>query len=102
MRGRQLNENFHLEFWREAGIEITNAYLYYESKSTGLGEKFFEDLDDCLRRLADNPEQFPRKNKTYREALLTKFPFLVIYEVIQDLVVIYSIFNTWQDPERKP
>jgi plasmid stabilization system protein ParE len=85
----------------EANIEIIEAFLYYEEKRTGLGEEFLEHLDTYFERIITNPKHFPQKRKPYREAFIKRFPFLVIYEIANDKVIIYSVFNTWQNPEKK-
>lgn len=93
--------NYTLEIKREANIEAIEAYLYYEQKRFGLGEEFLEHLDIYFNRIVTNPEHFPQKRKPYREAFIKRFPFLIIYEIEKDKVIVYSIFNTWQNPEKK-
>ncbi|MDI1256719.1 MAG: hypothetical protein PSV16_11525 [Flavobacterium sp.] len=41
------------------------------------------------------------KNPPYRQTLLRKFPYLIIYELVEETVFIYKVFNTHQDPEKK-
>ncbi|WP_257984540.1 hypothetical protein [Psychroflexus sp. MES1-P1E] len=48
-----------------------------------------------------NPKHFPQKRKPYREAFIKCFPFLLIYEITKGKVIVYSVFNTWQNPEKK-
>ncbi|MCF6295513.1 MAG: type II toxin-antitoxin system RelE/ParE family toxin [Flavobacteriaceae bacterium] len=90
-----------LEVKDEANLEIVVAYLYYEEKRRGLGEEFLEHLDTYFDRITTNPKHFPQKRKPYREAFIKRFPFLVIYEIIKGKIIIYSVFNTWQNPEKK-
>jgi len=90
-----------LEIKHEANLEIIKAYLYYEEKRTGLGEEFLEHLDVYFDRITTNPKHFPKKRKPYREAFIKRFPFLVIYEVSKNKVIVYSVFNTWQNPDKK-
>lgn len=90
-----------LEVKDEANLEIIEAYLYYEEKRTGLGEEFLEHLDTYFDRITANPKHFPQKRKPYREAFIKRFPFLIIYEIEKKKVVVYSVFNTWQNPEKK-
>lgn len=85
----------------EANIDIIEAYLYYEEKRIGLGEEFLEHLDTYFDRIITNPEHFPKKRKPYREAFLKRFPFLIIYEITKEKVIVYSVFNTWQNPKKK-
>ena len=93
--------NYKLEIKREANIEAIEAYVYYEEKRIGLGEEFLEHLDIYFNRIIANPEHFPQKRKPYREAYVKRFPFLIIYGIEKDKVIVYSIFNTWQNPEKK-
>jgi len=90
-----------LEIKDEANLEIIEAYLYYEEKRTGLGEEFLEHLESYFDRIKNNPKHFPQKRNPYREAFIKRFPFLIIYEIKKDIVIVYSVFNTWQNPQKK-
>jgi len=90
-----------LELKEYAKIEIIEAYFYYEEKRTGLGEEFLEHLDTYFERIVANPKHFPQKRKPYREAFIKRFPFLIIYEIEKNKIIIYSVFNTWQNPDKK-
>ena len=90
-----------LEITAHANLEIIEAYLYYEEKRLGLGEEFLEHLNVYFDRIITNPKHFPQKRKPYREAFIKRFPYLIIYEITNRKVIVYSIFNTWQNPENK-
>ncbi len=92
---------YTIEVKDEANLEIIEAYLYYEEKRIGLGEEFLEHLDVYFDRIIANPKHFPQKRKPYREAFIKRFPFLIIYETTKGKVIVYSVFNTWQSPEKK-
>lgn len=93
--------SYILEIKHEANLEIVQAYLYYEEKRLGLGEEFLEHLDTYFERITANPTHFPQKRKPYREAFIKRFPFIIIYEMIKDKVIVYSLFNTCQDLNKK-
>ncbi|QBO59656.1 type II toxin-antitoxin system RelE/ParE family toxin [Chryseobacterium salivictor] len=93
---------YELEIVEEADLEIIDAYLYYESKKFGLGEKFLKELDQYFERICESPKHFEGKYKSYREAYIRKFPYLIIFEIEEQKVVVYSVFNTPQNPEKKP
>lgn len=90
-----------LEIKDEANLEIIEAYLYYKEKRLRLGEEFLEHLDIYFKRITTYPQHFPKKRKPYREAFLKRFPFLIIYEIRAEKIIVYSVFNTWQNPEKK-
>jgi hypothetical protein len=94
--------NHSLEIQPEAEVEIDDAYLYYEDKRIGLGKEFLDHLDHYLQIICEYPKHFPVKNKKFREAYLIRFPYLVIYEIEKNKVVVYSVFNTPQNPKKKP
>ncbi len=35
-----------------------------------------------------------------RQAVINKFPFVVIYEIEGRNIVVYAVFNTYQNPEK--
>jgi len=88
------------EFAKEESIE---AFLWYESKKEGLGEEFFEELNQLYAYIVENPNLFPVKRKgIYHEAVVKRFPFVVIYAVDESIVRVLSVFKTPQDPTKKP
>lgn len=86
----------------EAHREINEAYFYYESKSKGLGDRFLEQLQIYIERIQHYPEHYQLKKQFYREAFIAKFPYVIIYEINGYDIIVYSVFNTWQSPKRKP
>lgn len=92
---------YQFEIKEEANFEIIEAYRYYEAKQIGLGEQFLSHLDIYFERIKDNPQHFPQKRKPYREAFIKRFPFLVVYEITKTTIIVYSVFNTWQNPTKK-
>jgi plasmid stabilization system protein ParE len=93
---------YELIIKEEANLEIIESYLYYESKSIGLGDKFLNQLELYFDRIQKNPKHYQIKTKSFREAYIKKFPFLIIYEIIKKQVVIYAVFHTHRNPETKP
>jgi len=93
-----------LIFIKEAKNEIQNIYDYYEAQQKKLGQRFKSYLDEYFITLKNHPESFAIKKYPFREIPLQKFPFVIIYEFIKekDLIIIYAIFNTRQNPTKKP
>ena len=86
----------------EAELEIIEAVKYYESKQIGLGKRFLSHLKIYLKRIQTYPEHFYIKRNPYREAVLKKFPYLIIFELSENKVIVFSVFNTYQNPIKKP
>ncbi|MGD1320551.1 type II toxin-antitoxin system RelE/ParE family toxin [Chryseobacterium sp. 2R14A] len=85
-----------------AQIDLAEAIEYYQSKRKGLGNKFLKCIHKFFDRIAKNPLHYSLKNNNFREAYIQKFPYVIIYEVIENEIVVFSVFNTHQNPERKP
>ena len=85
-----------------ATAEALEAFDYYESLPTKRGERFFEELDACYERILVHPTSFSYSNKPFREMKMPHFPYVIIYQVIDEDVIVYSVFNTNQNPSRKP
>lgn len=93
---------YELEIQQEASLEILEAYIYYENTQTGLGERFMQQVETYFIKIQNNPKHFQVKGKHYREAYISKFPYLIIFDIADDKIIILSVFNTHQNPERKP
>ncbi|SIT26815.1 type II toxin-antitoxin system RelE/ParE family toxin [Chryseobacterium gambrini] len=92
---------YELIIQEEASLEILEAYIYYENAQKGLGEKFMKQLNKYFVRIQDHPKHFEIK-KNYREAFVQKFPYLIIFDIIDNKIIILSVFNTHQNPTKKP
>lgn len=92
---------YKLEIREEAYSDIDQSFAYYEKRQRGLGEKFLGDLDLSLQYVIKAPENFLLKRNQYREVVLRKFPYVVTYKIERDKIIIFSVFNTHQDPSKK-
>ena len=92
---------YELIIRHEAEIEIIEAVVYYEKQQTGLGKRFLTHLQTYFDRIQTYPKHFYIKRNPYREAVIKKFPYLIIYELIENKVIVYSVFNTYQNPNKK-
>jgi ParE toxin of type II toxin-antitoxin system, parDE len=90
---------------QEAHQGTIDAYNYYEEKLTGLGERFLEALQQRYKELSANPTFYSYIDedplKVLRDVKLEKFPFVVVYEIIETQVVIYAVHNTYKHPGNK-
>jgi hypothetical protein len=97
------NMAFKLTILRLAEIEINESIDFYEGRRVGLGKHFLIYLKGYFEILKTRPELFAiKKPPYYRELPLKKFPFVVIYEIYQNEVIIHSIFHTSKNPTKKP
>lgn len=94
---------FKIKILPLAENEIDETIEFYESRSKGLGKQFLSYLKAYLQVLKTHPELFEiKKEPGYRELTLVKFPFVIIYEIIGNEVIVYSVFHTSRNPKKKP
>ena len=88
----------------QAYAEAVDAADRYESELVGLGDRFTDTVIASLRQI----EQFPRRfaklesfqvDAEIRRVLLSKFPYLVIYEVFPDMVHVLAIAHSSRRPD---
>ncbi|MDT0645553.1 type II toxin-antitoxin system RelE/ParE family toxin [Zunongwangia sp. F260] len=93
---------FKILITTEAKVDIAEGVEWYEDKSAGLGEKFLQDLDLQLNYISRFPEHFQTRDTGFREIGLDKFPYVIVYVFKSNNVIILAVFNTYQDPTKKP
>ena len=84
----------------QANTEVSNAYNYYESKQIGLGEYFLSDFSNTINAIKLSPNGFVKFHQ-YRQVRFSVFPFVIVYEVVENQLVVYAVFETHQDPRKK-
>lgn len=85
----------------QAVSEIEESCLYYNNQSPGLGFKFEEDVFQLLEIIKNNPLLFPIKFEYMHEALLGRFPYIIVYEVVGKKIIIIAVFHTKRHPDKK-
>jgi hypothetical protein len=94
---------YQLVIREEAHLDANEAYNYYEEKSTGLGERFLQELIQRYNEITAHPEYygFIDEQKIIRDVKLRHFPYLIVYEINGDKVIVYSVFNGYKNPDKK-
>jgi plasmid stabilization system protein ParE len=94
-------EPYIIVFQPGAAGDIDDAYHWYEEQQAGLGELFLKELVTYYKKLEQNPEIFSKATKRYRQAILDRFPYVIIYEITKNEIHIYSVFHTSRSPREK-
>jgi toxin ParE1/3/4 len=92
---------YNLEIRPLATLEILEAYEWYEQQQEGLGYRFLDSLEEFFFTLQNNPATFSYYEKPVREGLIKKFPYLVVFEIFDSIVVVYSVFMAKRNPDSK-
>ena len=83
--------------------ELQDSYQWYEDRLEGLGSCFVGIIDKTIEFILLNPEGYSEKSPPYREIVLEKFPYVLIYEFEKAKHIIYvlHVFHTRRNPRLK-
>ncbi len=93
---------YNILVFPRAEKEISQAVFWYESQQKHVGRKLIKSINDSFLRIRKNPYLFPISKINFRKVPLDGFPYLIIYQVVDNQILIQSLFNTYQDPVKKP
>ena len=93
---------YKLKLRDDANEDIISGYKWYEEKSVGLGNRFIDEVEEMLDYIQRYPEHYQVKYSNYREGVFKIFPYVITYEIIDDLVLVFAVFPTRDDPNKKP
>ncbi|MFV8375304.1 type II toxin-antitoxin system RelE/ParE family toxin [Flavobacterium sp. LB1P71] len=91
----------NLKFTFRANIDTIVAYEFYESRRKNLGERFLDELENCYKSIVLNYTTYKVVHKKYRQAVVKKFPFVVLYSVDEKDIIITAVFSTNKNPSKK-
>ena len=90
----------------EAYRELDEAERYIESRRTGYGFKFREEVAACLRFIVDRPTGHAVRRAGFRYGIVRRFPYRVIYKVDGEVIFVAAIYHGKRKPygwrSRKP
>jgi hypothetical protein len=88
---------------KEAEEELTGAMLYYEGCREGLGAEFLALATEVILSIGDQPLRYPiyegkSLKREFRRARITRFPYIVVYEVRDEETLIVAVAHTSREP----
>ncbi len=85
-------------FLPQAQQELTDAVNFYEKQLNGLGKLFSKEIFQTIDLISLYPQGWQRITKHTRKCPLRKFPYMVLYGIIDDVIVISSIAHQHRHP----
>jgi toxin ParE1/3/4 len=84
-------------------FDIQDAINYYDDIKIGLGEVFYDIVNEYIDAIAINPF-YQIKYKDYRALPISKFPYIIFFYLDENIETAYiiSVFNTNQNPDKYP
>ena len=82
----------------EAKAEFDAAADWYEQQRRGLGARFIAEIRAVLQRIAANPKLHSTVYKDVRKAVVTRFPYVVLYREEPGFILVIAVFHAARDP----
>lgn len=96
-----MRKKHKLIYTSQSHKSILSTFDYYESAQKDLGDYFLSSLEECIVSIDAYPEIYKLIYKTYRQAKIKRFPYVVIFRLNEDEIIIENVFNTYQNPIKK-
>lgn len=80
---------------------LQNSYFFYESQRSDLSARFFQDWEYTLAQIAQSPYSYQIKQKQFRSIVFETFPFLIIYKIYKEEVVVHHVIHAQRKPARR-
>lgn len=89
----------YIDFHELAEKELLDSRDFYDDLVPNLGKKFILEVEHIVNRIKSNPLAFPIYIKNYRKAILRKFPYSVIYRIVDNKIYILAVAHQKRRPK---
>ncbi len=83
----------------EAEAELVEAVEFYETRSSGLGNRFLREFETAIAEIQGSPNRWPVVESDLRCDTLGRFPFGVYYRAGDDELRILVITHHSRHPD---
>ena len=88
-------------FTSRANNDVLTAFDYYESAQKDLGSYFLDSLENTIISIESNPDIYKFVHKSFQQAKIKRFPYVIVFECSNTEIIILTVFNTYQNPIKK-
>lgn len=85
-------------FHRLASDDLAEAVGFYEKERSGLGLELAEEVERTLSLLRAFPEAAPRVRGEFRRAVVSRFPYSLIYRIAGDVLRVVAVAHHKREP----
>ena len=91
--------SYKLKLEKDAILDIQEAFRWYEEQKEDLGYHFLGELETCYQKICEYPEYYSAINSWLRRIKVSRFPYVVIYEIEEEFVIINAIRHMARRPK---
>lgn len=86
-------------FHPEAKEELFESINYFEGCHSGLGLEFSKEVFSTIQRIIHFPSAWSKFSDNTRRCLTNRFPYGVIYQIIEEEVTIIAVMQLNREPD---
>jgi hypothetical protein len=90
--------SYTLVLHHEAFAELNEAERFLELRVAGLGLRFRNEVDACLRYIQSKPLSYAERRGGYRHGIVAKFTYRVIYKVNGNEIFVAAVYHGKRRP----
>lgn len=80
-----------------AAADISKAIAYYDDVSIDLGNRFRDSIRQRFESITKFPESYGKIRDSLRAAMISRFPYVILFEQVDEAVVILGVFHAASD-----
>ena len=80
-----------VRFLPSATKDYEDACTWYYERSERAAERFEEAVERALDDVVEAPERWPFCDRRHRQHLMRKYPYSIVYRLVDDTVVIVAV-----------
>ncbi|MYN29668.1 type II toxin-antitoxin system RelE/ParE family toxin [Duganella levis] len=89
-----------ITFEPAAADDVINAVKWYEGQRSGLGARFYAEVNRVAALAAASPSRYPIIQADIRRISLRGFPYSVYFRAEAARLVVLAVFHTRRNPAR--
>jgi len=92
---------YRLQILEKAREDMQTSADWYNEQQDGVGERFLSEVINTFRRIENSPLHYEEKfSKKFRFANVDHFPYLVVFKIKKQNVVVNAVFHTSRNPKK--
>lgn len=93
-------KRYEIKLEEKVLTDFEDALFYYEMISTALGTNFTRMFLHAVEKLSANPHHYFNLTKKLRRITLGKFPYMLVYKIEEETVIIAGLFHRASKPSK--
>lgn len=91
-----------LSYTNRSKEDLDIAIAWYEKQRRGLGFEFLDCVEVAIKSIEQSPELYRIYYSQFRGCIVRRFPFVIFYTIEGDAIIVHSVFDSRQDPQKRP